>query len=582
MIVVALGAQQQATAQTSDYIPPKVDTTTPTGVNIADGSFIHTQTDLSLGQLSLNRFYLGGAEDPNRPFFGPKMDHTFDIYVAKNFQPSGSYYNYKPVIHMGTASAGPYLEKNGVSSWPPQDGDGYSGELTKSGTAYVYTAQDGTRYTFNPSVQAANVVSGSAGSQRVASIAYPNGRTQSFSYNASGQLKLVSDSTGYAIVFDYNADQTVSAACGFNLAVNYVSAASACSSATFKVSYGYTGGKLTSVTDVRGQTTSYQYSATGHLSCITPPGFLSCQVTNEYSAFMVEKQTMADGAVWQYSHLGVDADTRNPDPPSPYNGNISASITDPAGKVSSYIFTQTSPYQRTDANGHVWQYRYSGGGVDPIAGLPLSEGSMLVEMTSPEGNKYTAQYFGPHNSVTKQTWTPKPGSGLADSVIEYGYAPSCASPATRLNCTRPLWKKDPKGNQADYSYTATGDLASEMDPAPSAGAARPLKLFTYAQKYAWVKDSGGSLVPAVAPVWLPSTETLCQTYSGSSAATCDPAAPIMVTTYEYGADGTADNLRPRGVVVSSSGVNRRTCYGYDWKGNKIWETSPRAGLSVCQ
>jgi hypothetical protein len=55
----------------------------------------------------------------------------------------------------------------------------------------------------------------------------------------------------------------------------------------------------------------------------------------------------------------------------------------------------------------------------------------------------------------------------------------------------------------------------------------------------------------------------------------------MVTTYEYGADGTANNLRVRGKVVTADGVSLRTCYGYDWQGNKISETSPRAGLATC-
>ncbi len=121
-----------------------------------------------------------------------------------------------------------------------------------------------------------------------------------------------------------------------------------------------------------------------------------------------------------------------------------------------------------------------------------------------------------------------------------------------------------------------------MQPSPSSGAARPLKLVTYTQKYAYVKNSGGTLSPAAAPAWLPDTETQCQTYAGSSTATCDTAAPITVTTYEYGANGAADNLLVRGKVVSSGGVSLRTCYGYDREGNRIWETSPRAGLGSCQ
>jgi hypothetical protein len=75
--------------------------------------------------------------------------------------------------------------------------------------------------------------------------------------------------------------------------------------------------------------------------------------------------------------------------------------------------------------------------------------------------------------------------------------------------------------------------------------------------------------------------------AGSSTAACDTAAgaPRIQTTYEYGADGTANNLLVRGLVVTDlvTGTSRRTCSTYDPIGRKISETSPRgtASLSVC-
>jgi hypothetical protein len=120
-----------------------------------------------------------------------------------------------------------------------------------------------------------------------------------------------------------------------------------------------------------------------------------------------------------------------------------------------------------------------------------------------------------------------------------------------------------------------------MRPAPSAGAARPLKVYTYIQKYAWVKNSAGTLVQAAAPVWLPASETLCQTAANSSTPVCDSSAQQMVTTFEYGADGSANSLRLRGKVVTSGGVSRRSCVSYDDVGNAISGTSARAALTSC-
>jgi hypothetical protein len=204
---------------------------------------------------------------------------------------------------------------------------------------------------------------------------------------------------------------------------------------------------------------------------------------------------------------------------------------------------------------------------------------MLTEVDYPEGNKFLAEYNGPYYSVSKETSVAKPGSGLTDRIATYGYA--CPGGTLTPTCTKMVWKLDPKGNQTDYAYTSFGALQSEMQPAPATGAARPLKLYTYVQKYAYVKNSGGTLVAASAPIWLPDTATVCQTVAGSSTATCDSSAPQMVSTYLYGANGTADNLLLRGKLVSDGTTSLRTCFGYDSMSRKISESSPRAGLSSC-
>jgi hypothetical protein len=120
-----------------------------------------------------------------------------------------------------------------------------------------------------------------------------------------------------------------------------------------------------------------------------------------------------------------------------------------------------------------------------------------------------------------------------------------------------------------------------MKAAPTAGAARPLKLTSWVQKYAYIKNAGGTLVPAATPIWVMASETQCQTAAGSSSPVCDAAAAQRVTTYEYGANGTANNLNVRGIVVTADGTSRRTCYLYDNGGNRISETKARAGLGSC-
>lgn len=575
-----------------DIIPPKMYSTTPGGINVSDGAFVHSVSDLVIGPLNLERYHLTGIKKPNDPLIGKNMSHSFDIYVAANRrQPTGAPwylpYRYRPVVHIGSSASGVYAQptsnlasitdanldaqRSGVLSW--------SGAASWTGGHYVYTDRNGAIYTFSETVPAAGVP---IASQRVSQIVFPAGRIQTFTYNSSQQLKLVSDSSGYAIVFDYNGAGDVSAACGFNLSQTYVTASSTCTGAALKVSYGYdSNGNLSSVTGVDGQTTSYSTGAVPGVTCVQPPGYSTCKVSmtyGDYPASPVVTQTMADGSSWTVRASNPEIINDPESASEPTDGGNWGTVTDPAGKVTSFTFTKSTPYTVTDSNGRTTSYRFVGGIESDYMGTPYSEGTMLVEATMPEGNKYQAEYNGPFRSVTKETMVAKSGSGLASLVKEYGYG-SCVVGGG--NCIKPIWVKDPKGNQTDYTYASWGGTLSEMQPAPSAGAARPLKLFAYVQKYAYVKNSSGSLVAAAAPIWLPSTETLCQTYAGSSTATCDPAAPITVTTYEYGADGTANNLLPRGIVVSSGGTSLRTCYGYDNWGNKIFETKPRAGLASC-
>lgn len=575
-------------ALAADLVPPQVYTTTPGGINIADGVYTEANTDLSIGTLTLERFYLGTAQvpgapivrDPDDTFFGEHMSHNFDIYVAPNVAPPvPPFYPsvYKPIVHIGRSASGMY-EQDRIPSPTiiPNSDDAMAGELELVSGTYVYTDQAGAIYTFNPSVPAAGVA---GPSQRIAQIDFPDGRRQSFTYNGSGQLKLVSDTSGYAIVFDYAANGNVSAACGFNLAQTYVSVSTTCAGATLKTTYSYDGSdRLTGFTDVASQTTTYVYGTNS--LCITPPGFGTCRVYNVYnSQEQVTQQTLGSDT-WSFGYYGGVA-SRNTEDNPPTDGDHTTLITDPLGHASAYTFTRVTPWEATNANGNVTQYRFSGAAdYMAISSPALSEGSMLDRVVLPEGNEYLVTY-GPYNVVRRQTWQAKPGSGLSDIVVESGFGDCVTPPSTRQNCTQPIWRRDANLNQTDYTYNAVGQVLTEMQPAPSTGAARPLKIYTYAARYAYVKNAGGTLVASATAISQIATETLCQTVAGSSTPTCDPAAPQTVTTYEYGPNGTADNQRVRGAVVSDGTTSRRACFLYDVQGNRIAETSPRAGLSSC-
>ena len=569
-----------------DLVPPDIVTVSPTGVNISDGSLLISETDLKIGSLTLDRTGTIGARNNDvSPPALRRWVNNFDIYVKETQRTSGHPPTtvYRAIVHLGNGASAPYDMAFNVSPIliSPNSDDAFDGILELSGSSYVFTDQTGTVYSFAGSNYSL---------QQAASVVYPNGRKLTFLRDSSSRLKAVTSSDGYAIVFDYGSNGAT-AACGYNLSQTYVDAGSTCTSAALNVAYGYTSGALSSVTDTLGGITYYDtVSPVGSGTfgfCVRPPGYSACKVTSTFASFAggnganrVTRQDLADGSVWQFG--GGDPSIRDPDYGSD-DGSNSAAMTDPNGKITAFAFTKSSPYSITDANGKMSQYRFSGGHEYDSTSPPSSQGKMLMQAMLPEGNEYDASYnASDFNLPATRTWKAKPGSGLADRIETLSY-PSCNSPNTRQNCVHPTAIVDARGNQTDYVYTSYGSIQSEMQPAPASGAARPLKLYTYVQKFAYIKNSGGSLVAAATPIWMPATELVCQTVAGSSTAACDPAAPRLQTSYEYGADGTADNLLLRGLVLTDlqTSVVLRTCYRYDTSGDRVSETRPRAGLAVC-
>ena len=218
---------------------------------------------------------------------------------------------------------------------------------------------------------------------------------------------------------------------------------------------------------------------------------------------------------------------------------------------------------KTDANGHTWTFRYYG---------EIPTGS-----TDPEGVATVATLDSRGNATDIAT-TPKSGSGLAVTHVTAGFPSSCTAFRT---CNKPLWVKDANGNETDYTYDDNhGGVTSVTGPAVSG--VRPQTRYSYAQRYAWVLNSGGAFVHASSPIWLLTSESSCR----ASSATGNPAAPCsgndeVRIDYDYGPDAGPNNLFLRGKLVTADGVGRRTCYGNDQWGHKIWETKPRAGLASC-
>jgi YD repeat-containing protein len=111
---------------------------------------------------------------------------------------------------------------------------------------------------------------------------------------------------------------------------------------------------------------------------------------------------------------------------------------------------------------------------------------------------------------------------------------------------------------------------------------RPQTRLEYVQRTAWLKNASGGY-SASPPIWVKSKESFCRTSAatGVVASPCATVGDQVATLYEYGPDSAPNNLLVRGTAVTADGVTLRTCFAYDRFGNRISETSPRAGVVQC-
>jgi YD repeat-containing protein len=468
----------------------------------------------------------------------------------------------------------PYTTVNGVD----YDGDGQGNGLgvVSIGGAYYwqYLGRNGTIVNFDANLNAA------------ISAQHPSGLTSTWYYkqlpNASpptARIQSVVQSDGTMIKYTYDTDDTANTAGWFHVAsVAIVNQAyvycdpmadhcafslSAWPSATFS---GPASGMAPSgQTAIETSTTN-----TGH-GLVYRKDMYGRVVGISDAQGSPDDETISYGGALTW---GVTQVVNGRGDVRTYNGTVSSTAT--TLTVSSSFLNSTEVYTFPFA-----AMQMPTKIVDRAGRQTLYEWSIpdrhLTRVTHPEGNYETYQYDGRFNIIGKTRY-PKPGSGSPTTSESAIFDASCASLNT---CNLPNAYIDARGNRTDFTYTTFGKRASELKPAPSLGAARPLRLYTYVQKSAYVLNASGALVSTGQPIWKLATETSCQTYAGSNALVCDPAAVRTDTTYIYGADGTPNNLLVRGKQEASGGVTRLTCYGYDRLRHRISETSPNANLQVC-
>ncbi|MGN6773181.1 MAG: RHS repeat domain-containing protein [Rhizobiaceae bacterium] len=508
------------------------------------------------------------------------------------------------------------------------------------GAVYTYRATDGTIAVFRPMANGECTSAGYIWQCAFVSyVVEPDGTRFDFSYETTtasvvnkARLRSVTSSRGFALLFEYGGGgaswNQVSKACALNLGTvakpaNNICPGTAPSSAT----YSYTGLDarvvIASATTPDGAAEGFGYTSTianqAFTMRFTKPGQSSPWMTNSMKYGLtaegdldpyVSGQSFADGSGYTYNYdltpetgqpfgdatsfqtiaggsytnaLGQNTQVRYSFPATPASMNPPR-VPGSSGANSSVQFGDVvlqatgGPTRIVDPLGRETLSDYC----DPnaMANLPPSEHNrclvtMQQSQTDPEGNK-TALKYGVNRNPIEIRHVAKAGSGLAD-IVEAATYDTAACISYLVTCDKPLTVTDAKGITTDYTWSAThGGMLTETRAAPTTGAVRPEKRYTYEQFNAWYKNAAGTVVQSPYAVWLVTQISECRT---GAAPACIGTADETRTTFSYGSTGAANNLLPvsKTIAAGDGSISATTSWTYDALGNRLTEDGPLPG-----
>jgi RHS repeat-associated protein len=384
-------------------------------VSLVDGSFQIMAEDLTLGSteprgLNLRRFYSSARRNVNLAGMSPGWLHSYyckattDSGWQAGLEGATTPQQMAPILVATRAALDIYN-----SSQPDPKGWMMTALIAKWGidqlinnAVSVTLGNDTVQFvkqpdgTYTPQANCTMSLSQVSGAYW---LTERHGRT--FKFSVSGLLTNIVDPYGQALNVTYNASNWVQGVTdwkGHSLTFNYTGTPSRLTSvsdnAGRSVSYGYTGGDLTSFTDAEGKTTSYVYD-TNHQAIATLDALSRVVVTNSYDSGGHVTTQMSAGdtnKLWKIFASG-------------YN---TVEI-DPRGGARQFAYDDKSRMTAfQDALGNLTQYLYDGQDhvVETIS--PMNEANFsiydgnnnLIETIDPLGYSNVLTYDGNNNVAT--------------------------------------------------------------------------------------------------------------------------------------------------------------------------------------
>lgn len=630
VLMAVTAANAQITTPEYDHIIPEVPMTAGFGVDIRDGSFSYSNTDLSIGSagtgLGLTRTYTSDHRADAVAPFGPGTSHSQNVYLAihetdywegrSDFRSWNAYRKPRTVV---VGSQRYMFNHNTVTStFEKQPGIAPTNmELTTvfsggySHDVYVFTnykerykiyfdATDWSsdcefnnyKYRFDTCILASR-------------IEYPNGHIISFknekattSGPSRSRVKEVVNSRGYGLRFSYKDDSTIGPAndnkflidnvTGFRTACT-ASTAVDCAAGTFpSATYTYSGTKLLSYRN--GEAEGYDYGYTTAKSQMEwakrsdfsqTKLFENTYVVGGYSVFYgqgidddwnpVSQQKDDRGKTWTFNYyMDSDCPDGNGDC---WESLTQSSATNPMGLTTSYYFGLR--YQNPDEP--PVHFNLPTTVIDPsgkVTNYGYTHGAYVRSVTYPSGRSEKYSRWSGTGTLSQVKYEAATGSGLADRTINFaasGY--SCTTDWPR--CTRPASITDEMGRVTDLKWDQThGELLAVLKPANSSGQ-RSITRYEYGSYHAEDGVTSGLAWMSVPAVAMVKKQHRCLAAATNINFVC-PAASSLTSenVYTPSSSGSRSAFELDKFIVDPGGLSITTSFEYDKVGNQIVVDGP--------
>jgi RHS repeat-associated protein len=336
------------------------------------------------------------------------------------------------------------------------------------------------------------------------------------------------------------------------------------------MTFAYTNGNLSTVTDPAGRTVDFSYDTSNRISSIVDPG--GALYTLTYTDGMLSTVSNPDGGTWSYTYDNNGFMLTKTDP----NNNVTSytydssgrerSATNREGQVKAMTYSPgDNTSQMTEDNGGVWTFKY-----DTKLGVLLRKADPDGNITSYtyDQNKNMLSKKVPDGSVTSYTYDSNGNmTSMTDALGQTTtYTYNAFGQTTSIT--------DPQGNKTSHTYDVKGDLSSTTDPTGGTT--------TYAY------DSKGNVTSITNAAGQTTTLTYDQ-YNNVSTIT-DSTGSTTKLTYDVNGNITSQtdaNGNTVGYVYDqfnhllsvTDSAGNTTKYTYDKNGNRISKTDANGNIT---